>query len=458
MTGCGIAHGYGPAMREPGVRPEAGGRVAMVTGRYPAFSMTFVDREVRALKSLGYDVVTVTVRAPQRGALAGPFQEEEARKVHGLRASAWNPITVLRACMSALRTPRQLIACLRLTAAARPDGGLVLQARHAIYLCEAVLLADFLRRRQVRHVHNHLGDSSGTVAMLAAELAGIPFSMTLHGPEVFEAPERWRLDVKIARAKAVICISDDCRDKARHHCSASQREKLHVVRCGVELARYGQTTLARSGRRLLFIGRLVHRKGAPILLEAFSRLRAERCDLVLDVAGEGPQRRDLERLVEERGLADVVRFLVLLDEAGVAKALQAADLLVVPSLSEGLPVVIMEAMASGVPVVASRVDGIPELVRDGETGLLVPPSDPDALADAIARLMADSVSRDRMGAEGRRIVTELHDAARNARALAGIILGDGDPVPGGSDGRRNLDPSSGSARSVDGAGQPSDTR
>jgi glycosyltransferase involved in cell wall biosynthesis len=401
------------------------GPIAMVTGRYPGVSQTFIDREVLALRAMGCEVVTVTIRSARPGTFAGPFQITEAARVHRLLASARNPVTLGRALLAALRRPARLGAAIRLALMSRPKGGLARQALHAAYLAEALLLADLIRRRGIVHVHNHLGDGSGTVTMLAADLAGLPFSLTLHGPEVFEAPEVWRLDVKIARARATICISEDGRAKALRLCDPAYLDKVTVIPCGVFPEAYDGRPLGPGGRKLAFVGRLVARKGVAVLIEALARVRARGVEARLDIVGEGPERPVLETLVDERDLGAAARFHGILDGAGVAAVLRRSGLLVVPSFSEGLPVVIMEAMAGGLPVVASAVDGIPELVRDGDTGLLVPPGDPERLAQAILTLLHDPAMAGRMGEAGRSLVARRHDARRNAARLLRTILGRG---------------------------------
>ncbi len=393
------------------------GPIAMVTGRYPGLSLTFIDREVRALREMGVDVITVTVRSPDPQALSGEFQHEEAGRVFRLLASARRPAHVAKALAMAALHPRRLAATARLAITTCPAGARAMALQLA-YFAEALLLAPHLQARGVKHLHNHLGDSSGTVTMLAAELAAIPFSITLHGPEIFQSAQRWRLDVKIARAKFVACISEHGRQQTMRFSDEAHWHKLKVVRCGVNPSLYAAAPAAeRTGRDLLFVGRLEERKGVNFLLDAVALLKARCSDVRLKIVGNGPQKEALERQTAALSLEAVVTFAGTKDEAGVAEALRHADLLVVPSLSEGLPVVIMEALASGVPVVASAVDGIPELVRDGETGWLVPPCDPRKLANGIEQLQMDPGLRQCMGEAGRQLVAADHDAQRNAVTL-----------------------------------------
>ncbi|MFC4671633.1 glycosyltransferase family 4 protein [Seohaeicola nanhaiensis] len=321
---------------------------------------------------------------------------------------------------TAVANPARLLATLSLALRARPAGPIVVYLRYAAYFLEAMILAEFLHRRGIVHAHNHLGDSSGTVTMLAAKLVGIPFSMTLHGPEVFDAADIWRLDVKIAHARSTVCISRDGREKALRHCLTEHSWKVVTIPCGITFAEYA-TDNVRTGRKLLFVGRLVPRKGVHVLVEALAMARNCGIAAELDIVGEGPEYPLLQSLVADRGLGDFVVFRGSLGEDGVANAMSKADVLVVPSLSEGLPVVIMEAMASGLPVIASDIDGIPELVRDAETGFLVPPGDSQKLAQALVRLLANPDLARSMGARGRMNVKERYDAERSAHALRRIF-------------------------------------
>ncbi|MGS5086078.1 glycosyltransferase family 4 protein [Hydrogenophaga sp. A37] len=397
-----------------------GGTIAMVTGRYPGLSLTFIDREVRALREMGVDLITVTVRSPDPQALSGAFQHEEAGRVFRLLASAQRPAYGAKALFMAARHPHRLAATARLAIATCPAGARAMALQLA-YFAEAVLLAPHLRARSVKHLHNHLGDSSGTVTMLAAELVAIPFSITLHGPEIFQSAQRWRLDAKIARAQFVACISEFGRKQAMRFSDEAHWHKLKVVRCGVNPGLYAAEPTARKGHDLLFVGRLEERKGVNFLLDALALLKARGSDVRLKIVGNGPQKEALQSQTATLSLDAMVNFAGTKDEVGVSEALRHADLLIVPSLSEGLPVVIMEALASGVPVVASAVDGIPELVRDGETGRLVPPADPQALANGIEQLLQDPGVRLRMGNAGRQLVAAEYDAHRNALELLRLI-------------------------------------
>ncbi len=417
----------------PQDRPVPASRgIAYLTGEYPRASMTFVQREEAALRALGADVVTCAVRRTGQADRTGPEEEAAARETFYILARARNPLALLadHAAMLAA-APRRYARAFRLALrTARPGlrGGIW----QLFYFAEAAVLARYLQARGVGHLHNHFATSSASLAMIASEMSGIPYSFTLHGPADLAAPAAWRLDEKIARARFVACISRYARAQAMLWSDRRHWPKLHVVHCGVDPRRYGGKQVAAApGLALLFVGRLVAAKGLFTLLEALAR--AGRPDLRLTLIGDGPERAALEAEARRLGLA--ARFLGYRGQSEVAEAMRAADALVLPSFAEGLPVVLMEAGASGLPVIATRLAGVEELVVDGGSGLIVPPGDADALAHAIDRL-ADMPreAREAMGQRGRARVAAEFDAADAAARLAALF--DRGDAPPGRAGRR----------------------
>lgn len=384
--------------------------VAYLTGSYPRVSHTFIAREIAGLRALGIEVRPCSIRRTEAAHVAGAEQvAAQAETFHILEAVRSR--AGLRALGSALRRPGRLARALGLAWRTAPKG-VRGRAYNLIYLVEAVVLADHLRRIGAAHLHDHIAMASCTVAMLAAELADIPWSFTLHGPDVFYAPLHWRLDEKIRRADFVSCISHFARSQAMLFSDPAEWDKLRIVHCGVDPARYAAPQVPGADR-LLFVGRLAAVKGVPVLLEAFARLRVARPGATLTVVGDGPERAGLEAAVARAGIAGAVTFRGNLSQDGVAEALRYADVLCVPSFAEGVPVVLMEAMAAGVPVVASAVGGIGELVRDGVTGRLVPPGDTTALVEAINAVLDGD-----FGGAGRAVVAEHFDSDREAARLA----------------------------------------
>ena len=398
-------------------------RIAYLAGEYPAVSHTFILREVEALRAQGHDVSTFSARKTDAATHhRGPAERAEAQSTFYLVAAARRPLFVLKCQIAALSRPRRWWQALKLAVRTAPPGvkrGLW----QAFYFAEAAILAYKMREKGVQHLHNHFEEASCTVAMLASTLSGIPYSFTMHGPLVFYDAHRWRLDAKIAHARFVACISEFCRSQAMLFSDPDHWPRLHIVHCGVDLARYAPDHAARTGRKVLFVGRLAAMKGVPVLLEAFARLRAHHPDVTLTLIGDGEDRRRIEAIARKLGLEGHVVFAGYRSQAEVAEEMAATDLFVLPSFAEGVPVVLMEALASGVPVVTTRIAGIPELVEHGENGLLVPPGNSALLAGAMADLLADPDLRQRMGAAGMRKVRAEFDMHAEAAWLAEVLAG-----------------------------------
>ncbi|EYD72067.1 glycosyltransferase [Limimaricola hongkongensis] len=406
---------------------NAPGPVMWLTGEYPRATDTFIQREVAALRDLGLKVETASVRRTDPAHHVGPEQRAEAAATFHLLERALNPAAITRAKIAALRQPRRFARALALAWRTAPRG---LRGRlyNMIYFGEALVLAHRMKARGITHLHNHIAKSSGTVAMLASEISGIPHSFTLHGPDIFFAPAHWAMGEKIARARFVACISDFARAQAMLFSDPAHWPKLHVVHCGVDPALYADAPPPPDDR-LLFVGRLSAVKGVPVLLRAFAQARQARPDLTLDLVGDGPDRAVLERLARDLGLGDAVRFHGYRGQSEVAALLRDTGILVLPSFAEGVPVVLMEAMAAARPVIATRVGGVSELVEDGRSGLLVPPGAEAPLAEAIAALAGDQARRAAMGEAGRAAVKAGFDARLEAARLAALLRdGPGGPL------------------------------
>lgn len=396
------------------------GPVAWLTGEYIRVSHTFIQREVAALRELGFDARTFSIRRTGPENLVGPEQKDEAARTFYVLEAASHPMTALRAHAAALRRdPATWLRTLRAAWRTAPTGlkGLMY---NLIYFHEAVVLARELRRQGVVHLHNHFAMASCTVARLAAPLAGITWSFTLHGPDDLAEPRRWRLDDKVAQADFVVCISSYARSQVMLQTDQAHWPKLHVVHCGVEPRRYDRPR-TRETDRLLFIGRLAAQKGVPVLIAALARAREVRPSLTLRLVGDGPDRVMLETQVDALGLGNVVTFLGYRSQEEVAEILSEASALVLPSFAEGVPVVLMEAMASDIPVVTTRIAGIPELVEDSVSGRLVAPGEEEALAQAILDVTGDADAAARMGAAGRARVTSDFNLRTEARGLARLV-------------------------------------
>ena len=437
-----------PRRGEPCVRPAPDGemakgehevrpygarstRVAYLTGEYPRATDTFIQREIAALRASGVHVETLSVRVPQLKEHVGPQQAAEKANTFYLLPPC--PLNLLRSHARLLfGSPGRWFGALKLAWSTRSPGlkSMLLQLA---YFLEAGVVAARIRERGIDHLHNHFADSSCSVAMLAAHLGSFPYSFTIHGPAEFFEPRKWRLDEKCRRAAFVACISHFCRSQMMCFADPQDWPKLKIVHCGVDPAEFQPAVHRGFGHRLLFVGRLAGVKGVPVLLEALAKVRNERPNVILRIAGDGPERAAAEALAERLGLAQNVRFLGYQTQAQVRGLLRETDVFVMASFAEGVPVVLMEAMASGVPVVSTSIAGVPELVEDNVSGRLVPPGDPDALARHVSVLLSDPEMRSRFGAAGRAKVEREFNLATEAARLRHVfeqtLAGHVDEVP-----------------------------
>ena len=407
-------------------------RIAYLASRYPAVSHTFIQREIAGLREQGMTIDTFAIRRAQPDEVLSRADEAEARATYALL-----PVRIthlLRAHLRALvRHPRGYKATLREALRLAPAG-----ARGALwqgfYFGEAVLLWDRLRRRGAVHVHAHFANVASDVALLATFLgreAGEgprSWSLTMHGSTEFYDVPGYRLAEKARTAAFVACVSDFTRSQMMLFLEEEHWPKLTLVRCGVDPERFAPGALASDTAahadgpvRVLAVGRLVGGKGFALLLDALHALVGRGRDVALTVVGDGPSRKHLHAQAARLGLGDRVEWVGALGQDEIRAAYARADVFCLPSFAEGVPVVLMEAMAMAVPVVATRIAGIPELIEDGASGLLVTPARSDELADAIGRLVDDPALRARLGAAGRRAVVEGYDIGRWTAVLREIL-------------------------------------
>ncbi|MEL6468673.1 MAG: glycosyltransferase family 4 protein [Cyanobacteria bacterium J06623_4] len=394
-------------------------RIAYLTGTYPRATDTFIQREVKGLRSHGVEVHTFAVRRPSDDHIVGPEQASERSQTFYILPPKL--LGLLKAHISLLfGSPGRYAKAIALALKTRqPDiKGLLYQL---FYFLEAGALAAQMRNRQLSHLHNHFGNTSCSVAMLAAALGGFSYSFMLHGPAIFFEPRRWHLGEKIKRASFVTCISQYCRSQAMVFAPYETWERLHIVHCGVTPKQFSPVTHQGTGRRLLFVGRLAAVKGLPMLLESIRRLKESVPNILLTVVGDGPDRDLLESLTDQLDLSAQVKFVGYQSQSSVRQYLQETDVFVLPSFAEGVPVVLMEAMMSGVPVVATQIAGVSELVEDGVSGFLVPPSNVSELCDRIQTLLSDGDLRARFGEQGMAKVREQFDISKEAEKLAQLM-------------------------------------
>lgn len=398
------------------------GPIAYLTSEYPKVSHTFIQREVDGVRAHGINVITSSVRKPRPEDLTGPEEAAAFNDTFYILATAKNPLRLFGAHLGLLvRKPGRYLRALALGWRTSAPGLRALLYQ-LFYFAEAGILAQHLQRMGAVHLHTHFANSGCSVAMLTSELSGIPFSFMMHGPAEFFETDRWRLDEKVAKAQFVTCISHFCRSQLMLFSDKAHWSKLHIQHCALDPDIYHRSLdKVREGKHLLFIGRLSGVKGAPILLDALAVLRKDHPDIHLTFVGDGPERPELEAKTDFLSMRDAVTFAGFRSQDEVADYLAKTDIFALPSFAEGVPVVLMEAMASNVPVVTTRIAGIAELVEDGVSGYLVPPGDVESLVERLNRLLSDEEIRAQMGEAGRRMVIEEFNIKTETARLSALF-------------------------------------
>jgi colanic acid/amylovoran biosynthesis glycosyltransferase len=417
--------------------PAPSGVVYLVT-YYPTVSHTFIRREIEAVRAAGVRVETVSVRRPANDDIRSAADRRESASTRYILGGSKSEIVRAHRKL-ALRHPS---AYLRGLAAALRTGAPQLRSRawQLFYFAEAVRLVEIMRDEELRHVHVHFSNNAADIARLAVTMGTAidptkpwAWSFSVHGPTEFSNVDKVDLAAKVRSAEFVACITDFARSQLMAIVDPSHWSKMHVVHMGVDLERYPSRAAERlergknrsdgsDGLHVLFVGRLVPEKGVLLMLDVAEQLRAHP-GVEIVMVGAGPMHDELERQIKRRGLGSVVRLVGAVGQDDLPDWYGWADVFCLPSFNEGLPVVLMEALLTEAAVVTTAIAGIPELVRTGDTGIVVPAGRADLVADAIEALIADPDRRRALGAAGRRAVVADFDAAAAGRRIAELHAG-----------------------------------
>jgi glycosyltransferase involved in cell wall biosynthesis len=396
-----------------------GHRVGYLLSRYPGISHTFFLQEIRGLRELGFDIATASINAPDRAhhQLTAVEAEEAATTfylkpmprgramLHLVRIVCASPASAFRAVRADLRLQpssfRQRLFSL-------------------FYVAEALLLCDWIGRHRITHLHVHFGGAVATVGLIAAAAARIPYSLTIHGPDEFFDERGAYLRQKFENAAFVIAISDYCRSQIMRIASPAHWDRFETVRLGIrpELLPERIPRDTAMPLQLVMVGRLVPTKGPTLLLQAVEKVRSQGIAIALTIIGDGPERTDLESFIRQRDLSGLVTLTGALTHDETLKHVAGADLFVLASFAEGIPVALMEAMALGVPCISTYIAGIPELIAHDHDGILVPAGSVDELTKAILRLARDPALRQRFADAARAHVLREYHLPENLKLLA----------------------------------------
>ncbi len=391
-------------------------RIAYLVSRYPTANHTFILREIVALRGQGFDLGVFAIRGADRPEdRLTSVERAERAKTFVVLPPGWRFLAAHVATL--LRRPvgyaRGIATAIQLSGA-----DLKKLLYHLIYFLEAVVAGVAVKKAGFRHVHTHF---SSTVALLASRIFGFTLSITIHGPDEFRDTAGFGMREKVASASFVVAISQYARSQIMWASDPADWPKIEVCGLGVDPSVYtpGAREKADDSFRIVCVGRLAPVKAQEILIRACQSLTASGYKLKLNVVGSGPDEARLRKIGNEAG--DFVVFEGLRNQEEVISIYRQCDVFALPSFAEGVPVVLMEAMAMQIPCVATWVNGVPELIASEEQGLLVAPSDEQGLTEAIRRLLDDVDLRRSIGAAARAKVLCSYDLNKNVTLLGEIF-------------------------------------
>jgi glycosyltransferase involved in cell wall biosynthesis len=406
-------------------------RIAYVIPAWPPLpSQPFVVNEMVEVAAAGHELTVLGLyRSPSGSVRHATY--ERLRPAHVLPVPLVDPMTLLVAFWTCCWRPLRVVATLaglHRAAGWNPWAHLKIVA----VTPKALAAAWRFHRLGVEHVHAHFANQTADCAGLAATVAGIPFSFTAHAYDIYQSLPRQRNDTlgwKLGHVVRAFAVSDFATRLLRSRLAAIDGARVQTAYVGIpmELFRPAAPPPPAPPLRLLAVARLCEKKGLDTLIDACALLRRRGVACTLRIFGDGPQRAALESRVATHGIGDAVLFGGAVPQEEIAREMAACHAFVLPCRRDrhgdmdGIPTVFMEAMASGRPVVSCAISGIPELVRDGETGLVVPPDDPAALADALARLATDPALAARLGTSARALVERQHDQRTTARRMIALL-------------------------------------
>jgi len=394
--------------------------IAYFVNQYPKVSHSFIRREINALERLGHIVERFAIRANYDELVDSQDKDEFKKTRYLLNASVWTIAAVIFQSLftGPIRFFRTLWFALLL--GWNSDRGLL---NHLFYFVEACLLKKWLDEVKVLHVHAHFGTNPAAVVMLTRRLGGPPYSFTVHGPEEFDKPEFLSLGEKIRNSAFTVAISSYGRSQLYRWVEHSYWKKVKVVHCGLDAEFHKYSGLEGNySHNIVCVGRLCEQKGQLLLVEAIATLVADGIGIHLTLAGDGLMRVDVEKMITKYKLESNITITGWISSNQVRDEILNARALVLPSFAEGLPVVIMEAMALKRPVLSTYVAGIPELVEPGNNGWLVPAGDVDLLKETILQVLDTSNSElDRIAANAREKVIARHDIDKEAGKLSELF-------------------------------------
>ncbi|QTA91878.1 glycosyltransferase [Desulfonema magnum] len=399
-------------------------KIAYMMTRFPKLSETFILREMNELERLGYDIALYPLIFQKESVI----HEEAESWIPRIRHFPFVSPDVLKTNWDCLIRDPFAYASLWALVVRENRASLKILSRAVVLFPKVMLMAREMQKQGIEHIHAHFATYPALAAWLIHQLTGIGFSVTVHANDIFVHQKM--LDTKLRDAVFIIAISEYNREFLSDAAGSRVRNKTHVIHCGIRTENYRpRHNINQHNERfeILSIGRLEPKKGYRYLIQSCALLREQGISFRCRIIGDGEERPVLERMITEMNLTAMVELLGPLPQKAVARVLPTAHCYVQPSIitpsgrMEGIPVSLMEAMSCNLPVAASDISGIPELVKHGETGWLVPPADASALAETLSAIYANPDQASHIARNGRTFVRHAFELRTNVERLAALF-------------------------------------
>ncbi len=390
-------------------------KIAYITSDFPVVSHTFISREIKELQKLGVDIACFAIHTPPDHEIAKEDDNFRGKVFYIFPLDKWRFIRVH--LKTFFQSPLKYLYWFWYLIS-RPNTQMRDRVRCAFHFLEGIYLTDEMKKQQIDHIHSHFLQGNTNVAMIVSKFLNITYSVSVHNSTL--PMDKILQKEKVEHAKFLISISEYNKKKLLETDPNSEK-KVFVVHCGLDPDRFSPNSNLPEIFTFLAVGRLTWEKSYPDLIEACRILKEKNLIFQCIIIGNGDERQNLEQLIKQYELETEVKLAGLVLQEKIQAYYEQAHLFVLSSIIEGIPVVLMEAMSKGLPVVATNITGIPELVVHEKTGFLVPPNQPQAFANAIEYFMQHPELRTTMGLEGRKKVEQSFHIVKNARQLKDIF-------------------------------------
>jgi glycosyltransferase involved in cell wall biosynthesis len=397
-------------------------KLAYLISRYPAISHTFILREITYLRKYGFDIEVASINSPDRESKDLTKQERlEAAKTYYIKQTSFLRVLMAHIKTSIFQPIKYLQGLVFALCLAKFDLHKLIYS--IFYFIEAIILGNWLIANNIKHLHVHFATPAATVGIIAKQIFDLSFSMTVHGPDEFYDVNNYFLKEKISQSDFVCCISAYAQSQLMKLSDIKDWHKFKVIPLGVEPEKFPPKVFQDSPKcfEILCVGRLVSAKGQAILIKAVSELIKEGLPINLSLVGDGPDKKLLEYLVSSQGLSSRITFAGAVNQDKIRDFYNKADIFALSSFAEGVPVVLMEAMAMEIPCISTNIAGIAELIRSEIDGILVPASDIQALKQSIVMLVQNDVLRKTLAETGRKRVLDKYNLHKNIIKLAEVF-------------------------------------